>query len=263
MYTKSILVLALSAAGLISAHGNVQVVTGDQGGNGTALGIKGGVIPRFGKNAATEADTTVFGGKANQPMTDGLGKTTANGKLQVADLAAAMALSGNTLPQVSADGAGTITGTWRTVTSDGTANDKQGNLFAVLDTTGTGKYSAGTQLVATSSMVGNGKGNVVQRAVDFVLRSVGIQRRATNVGADAAFTVKIPAGTTCTGKDAASGQSNFCLLKVVNNNNAGPFGGNIAFQMAGAAGAAPAGDAATPAAAKTKGKGKNAKRFQA
>jgi len=191
MYAKSILVLALSAAGLVSAHGNVQVVTGNAGGNGTALGIKGASVPRFGKNAATESDTTVFGGKANQPKTDGLGKTTSSGKLQVADLAATMASSGNTLPQVSSDGSGTITGTWRTVTSDGTANNAQGELFAVLDTTGTGKYSQGTQLVATSSMVGNGKGNVVQRAVDSVLRAVGIHRRATNVGADAVSHIPI------------------------------------------------------------------------
>lgn len=86
-------------------------------------------------------------------------------------LKAAMDLSGSTLPQVSASN-GSITGTWQTVTSDGTANDKNGNLFAVLDTTGTGAYSEGTQLVATSKMVGNGKGNVVQK-------------RANNVGADA------------------------------------------------------------------------------
>lgn len=82
-----------------------------------------------------------------------------------------MALSGSTLPQVSATG-GSITGTWQTVTSDGTANNKAGEMFAVLDTTGTGAYSKGVQLVATSAMVGNGKGNVVQR-------------RANNVGADA------------------------------------------------------------------------------
>jgi len=48
------------------------------------------------------------------------------------------------------------------------------------------------------------------------------------------FTVKIPTGTTCTGTDATSGQKNFCLLKVVNNNGNGPFGGSIAFQVGGA-----------------------------
>lgn len=176
-------------------------------------------------------------------------------------LKAAMALSGSTLPQVSAT-SGSITGTWQTVTSDGTANNKAGEMFAVLDTTGTGAYSKGVQLVATSAMVGNGKGNVVQK-------------RANNVGADAVsfsnlppyyppspwrernliitpqkFSVQIPSGTTCTGTDATSGMSNFCLLKVVNNNAAGPFGGNVAFQIAG--GATGAGNATAPAASAAK-----------
>ncbi|KAI0423022.1 hypothetical protein F5X98DRAFT_323565 [Xylaria grammica] len=227
MYATSVIFLALSAANLVCAHGNIQSVTGDRGGNGTALGIKGAVVPRFGKNDDTESDTTVFGGNANNPATNGLGKTTDNGELKVSDLADAMALSGNTLPQVSGDGTGTITGSWRIVTSDGTANNKRGELFAVVDTTGTGQYKDGTQLTATSDMVGH-RGNVVQRA----LQAIGIQKRATNVGADATFSVKIPAGITCTGSDSTSGQSNFCLLKVANNNNNGPFGGNIAFQIA-------------------------------
>ncbi|KAH8893120.1 hypothetical protein GQ53DRAFT_718754 [Thozetella sp. PMI_491] len=239
MHTSSIVALALSAV-LVSAHGNVQVVTGDKGGNGTALGIQGASVARFGPNAATEKDTTVFGGNAKDPMKDGLGKTTTNGQLKVADLSAAMAQAGPTLPQVAGDGTGTLSGTWRIVTSDGTANDKEGNLFAVIDSTGTGTYSKGVQLQATSSMVGNGRGNVVQRAVESALKSVGLLKRATNVGADAQFSVKIPAGTTCTGSDAASGASNFCLMKIANNNNAGPFGGSVAFQIAGAGAAAPA-----------------------
>ncbi|KAI1110905.1 hypothetical protein F5Y14DRAFT_335723 [Nemania sp. NC0429] len=230
MYAKSIIVLLLSAGSLVCAHGNIQSATGDRGGNGTALGIKGAVVPRFGKNDDTERDTTVFGGNANNPMQKGLGKTTDNGDLKVSDLAASMALSGSTLPQVSGDGTGVITGIWRIVTSDGTANDKHGNMFAVIDTTGTGNYEDGTQLVATSSMVGD-SGNVVQRA----LQAIGIRKRATNVGADARFSVNIPAGITCTGSDSASGQGKFCLLKVANNNNNGPFGGNIAFQIAGCA----------------------------
>lgn len=91
-----------------------------------------------------------------------------------------MALSGTTLPQVSGDGSGTIAGIWRIVTSDGTANDKHGSLFAVVDPTGTGNYEDGMQLVARSTMVGD-NGNVVQRA----LQAIGIKKRATNVGADA------------------------------------------------------------------------------
>lgn len=157
---------------------------GDQGGNGTALGIKGASVATFGTNSETEKDTTVFGGNAHNPKTDGLGKTTANGQLKVANLADAVAQSGTTLPQVSSDGTGTINGTWRIVTSDGTVNNKNGDLFAIIDPTGTGKYSSGIQLTATSEMVGK-QGNVVQRTVEHALQAVGIQRRATNVGADA------------------------------------------------------------------------------
>lgn len=101
-------------------------------------------------------------------------------------LQSAVAQSGNTLPQVSGDGTGSITGTWRIVTSDGTANNAQGDLFAVIDPTGTGAFASGTQLTATSDMVGNGKGNVVQRSLTKIARALG--KRATNVGANAVST---------------------------------------------------------------------------
>jgi hypothetical protein len=67
---------------------------------------------------------------------------------------------------------------------------------------------------------------------------------------DFPINVAVPAGTTCSGTMA--GQQNVCFMKIANSNNAGPFGGVIAFQMAGAGGAA-AGNgtaaAAAPAAA--------------
>lgn len=49
MFAK-VLVLALAASPLVAAHGRVDVVTGDAGGNGTALAIQGGVVPLTGKN---------------------------------------------------------------------------------------------------------------------------------------------------------------------------------------------------------------------
>lgn len=152
------------------------------------MAIKGASVDTFGKNAATELDTTVYGGNANKPLADGLGKTAGGGAVKVADIGGAMAQSGATMPQVSGDGTGTLSGTWRVVTSDGTANNAAGDLFAVMDTTGTGAYSQGTQLVATTDLVGNGRGNVVQRAVDSVLSFAGM-KRATNVGADAVSTL--------------------------------------------------------------------------
>jgi hypothetical protein len=50
MFSKTLL-LALTAASLVAAHGKVAVVTGDAGGNGTALAIKGAVVPGPGPNS--------------------------------------------------------------------------------------------------------------------------------------------------------------------------------------------------------------------
>jgi hypothetical protein len=77
---NNVFVLALLAAPLAAAHGKIAVATGDQGGNGTALGskytplimsasqtkdiaVQGGIIPGAGPNKKTEPDTTVFQGK--------------------------------------------------------------------------------------------------------------------------------------------------------------------------------------------------------
>jgi hypothetical protein len=86
---NNVLALALLAAPLVAAHGKIAVATGDQGGNGTALGseyippillstshtndiaVQGGVIPGAGPNKKTEVDTTVFKGK----NADGCGET--------------------------------------------------------------------------------------------------------------------------------------------------------------------------------------------
>jgi hypothetical protein len=90
--------------------------------------------------------------------------------------------------------------------------------------------------------------------------------------------IAVPAGTTCSG--TVAGQQNVCFMKIANcefssvsifremlmeiANNAGPFGGVIAFQMAGTAAAgnstavgagtaAAAGTANTASTASTKG----------
>lgn len=131
----SALILTSMAPALIAAHGKIAVVQGDAGGNGTAIGIQGGIIPGPGRNKVTEPDTTVFG-KTNI-ATDGLGKTQGQGKNTVAMVAGTMAQSGNTLPQVS-DG-GMITGTFHIVTTDGA-----GPVSAMIDPTGTGAFSTST-----------------------------------------------------------------------------------------------------------------------
>jgi hypothetical protein len=70
-------------------------------------------------------------------------------------------------------------------------------------------------------------------------------KRASNVNEDYPFEATIPAGTTCTG--TVGGQSNVCLVKIVNPSGAGPFGGVVAIQMA-SSGPSPAAVSAAPAA---------------
>ncbi|KAM3066584.1 hypothetical protein ACMFMG_002298 [Clarireedia jacksonii] len=223
---------------LVAAHGKIAVMTGDAGGNTTGLGIQGGVVPGPGKNKVTEVDTTVFNSK--NAATDGLGKTSV-GPNTLAGMSAVMAQSGSTLPQVS-DG-GSLTGTVHIVTTDGA-----GPYSAIVDPTGTGAFSKGTQAKVTTQVPGN-RGNIAapkQRSI--VMRSLvnmGIVKRASNVNEDYPIAIQVPAGTTCTG--TVAGQQNVCLVKIANPSGAGPFGGVIAMQMAGAgAGASNSSAAAEP-----------------
>lgn len=240
MFAK-VLLLALAASPLVAAHGRVDVITGDAGGNGTALAIQGGVVPLTGRNKVTEVDTTVFGSR--NPASDGLGKTTDTGKIQAADLnqlmTQATAQAGTTLPQVNSS----LSGTWHVVTSDGF-----GKVFAVLDPTATGSFADGVPLTTTLDVPGNNgnppKGN--NKYKKSVLRRLAesagvIEKRATNVNEDFPMTFSVPAGTTCSG--TVGDQTNVCLVKIANKNGAGPFGGVVPIQMAGAA------PAAAPAAA--------------
>lgn len=147
-------------------------------------------------------------------------------------LATAMTLSGSTLPQVS----NAINGTWLAVTSDGC-----GPVKAVVDPTGTGQFSNGTLLTTTTDVPGS-NGNcpksITRKSVmrDLLERSGVISKRATNVNVNFPMAFSVPAGTTCSG--TVSGQANTCLVKIANNNGAGPFGSTIAIQMAGTATAA-------------------------
>lgn len=195
----------------------------------------------------TEVDTTVFGIRALNIQTDGLGKTEGQGKNTVDMLTQAMEQSGNTLPQVSSSG-GSIQGTFHIVTTDGA-----GPVQAVIDPTGTGQFSQGT-LLQTVTQVPGKNGNIrppKERSLwGRALVALGIQKRAANVNEDFPVKFAVPAGTTCTGE--AAGQTGICLVKIANSNPAGPFGGVIAIQMAGASGASAAAPAASSEAAKAK-----------
>ncbi|KIM98662.1 hypothetical protein OIDMADRAFT_167470 [Oidiodendron maius Zn] len=237
---SKLLFVALVASPLVAAHGKVAVITGDAGGNTTALGIQGGIVPGPGKNSVTEVDTTVFNSK--KALSNGLGKTTGGGANTLAGMSAVMAQSGSVLPQVS--NGGSISGTIHIVTTDGA-----GPYTAVVDPTGTGAFASGTEATVTTQVPGK-NGNIAapnqRRFLPRMLVKMGLMKRAKNVNEDYPFSATIPAGTTCSG--TVGGQSNVCLVKLVNPSGAGPFGGVIAIQMAGAANSSAA-PAAAPAAA--------------
>jgi len=176
MYTPALL-LALATAQLVAAHGKVSVVTGNLGGNGTALGIKGAVVAGPGPNYETEVDTTVFWSK-DIATDDDLGYTDEAGNNQLTDLAASMALSGSTLPQVSSGGS--VNGTFHIVTSDGA-----GPLQALIDETATGKWSAAKAATVTTQVPGtNGNVETKRGLMGRMFGKARLSGRATNVNED-------------------------------------------------------------------------------
>jgi hypothetical protein len=237
--TSTLTLALLASVPLASAHGKIAVATGDKGGNGTALGIQGAIIPGAGPNGATEKDTTVFQGKAAASC----GKTTGKGKNKIqAGTKAAMALSGSTLPQISSGGF--IAGTLHIVTTDGA-----GPYKALLDTSGNGTFKNAIELPVITQVPGT-NGNIKKGAAtkreQLWARFLG--KRAGNVNEDFPFKFSIPEGVSCTG--TVNGQSGVCMVKIVNPSKAGPFGGCVPVQMAGAgqAAAAPAASAAAVSA---------------
>jgi len=225
MYTQALLA-ALTAASLVSAHGKIAVVTGNLGGNGTALGIKGAVVAGAGPNYLTETDTTVFWSKSIT-TDDDIGYTEdGNGNNQLTDLAQAMTLSGSTLPQVSSGGS--VNGTYHIVTTDGA-----GPIEALVDESATGKWSTAKSASVTTQVPGTDGNIAAPTKRGLVMRTLVklglVAKRAENVNEDYPFAVEIPSGTSCTG--TINGESGLCLVKISNNNANGPFGGVFAVQM--------------------------------
>ncbi|KAK8931869.1 hypothetical protein H634G_04375 [Metarhizium anisopliae BRIP 53293] len=235
MHSSTIYVaLAAFTSTLVEAHGKISVATGDAGGNTTALGIMGGVVPGQGPNRQTEPDTTIF--RSRNAASDGLGRTKGNGANTLEGMSRVVAMSGSTLPQVSSNG-GYISATYHIVTTDGA-----GPVRAIIDPSGTGQFSQGTEAEVMTQVPGR-NGNIApgpksnnrpqngQGGGGGGLLGNLLGKRASNVDTDHPLKVAIPAGTTCQG--SMGGMTNVCLLKVANPSGAGPFGGVIAFQMAG------------------------------
>lgn len=123
-----------------------------------------------------------------------------------AGTAQVLAQNGGTLPQVSAGGQ--ITMTVHQVNGDGA-----GPYTCMMDASGAG--TDWTPIQVAQNVPGN-NGRSQARATDIPL------------------VANIPAGTACTG--TVAGQSNVCMVRCQNPARAGPFGGCVPVQMAGAAG---------------------------
>lgn len=169
---------ALALAPLVAAHGKVAVVSGNLGGNGTALGIKGAVVPGAGPNSKTEVDTTVFWSKNIRTDND-IGYTESAGNNKLTDLTKAMAQSGSTLPQVSSGGS--VNGTYHIVTTDGA-----GPLEALIDESASGKWSTAKQATVSTQPPGN-NGNIKAPKSSNnrrLLSRMYLSKRAQNVNED-------------------------------------------------------------------------------
>lgn len=223
MYSK-IAFSTLAIATLAAAHGKVSVFTGNLGGNGTALGIRGGIVPGPGPNYLTEVDTTIFWSKDIR-TDDDIGFTDEAGNNQLANLTQVMELSGNVIPQISSGGS--VSGTYHIVTSDGA-----GPLQALIDETATAKWSTALDATVSTQPPGD-EGYISPSDGSSTKRSRvygrNLSKRAVNINEDYPFTVEVPAGTTCTG--TINGFTNLCLVKVSNNNDNGPFGSVLVVQM--------------------------------
>jgi hypothetical protein len=199
----------LASSSLVAGHGAIIGATGDAGGKGSAIGVDPST-PRDGTGRNPfQQDSTRFRGDT----ADACGETLGGGANAVeAGTAQVMQLNGGTLPQVSAGGQ--VMMTVHQVNSDGA-----GPYKCMIDATGTG--TNWQPITVTQNLEGSARG----------------RNRDTQMQ-DLPLTAAIPAGQTCTG--TVAGQSNVCMVRCENPARAGPFGGCVPVQMAGAVAAQPA-----------------------
>ncbi|GAP88553.1 putative mas3 protein [Rosellinia necatrix] len=193
----------LSAAQLVAGHGAIINAVGDAGGSGMALGVDT-TTPRDGtRRRPFQQDSTRFRGD----QADSVGETLAGGDNNIEQGAQAiMAETGDQLPQITQGGE--LTMTLHQVNADG-----GGPYTCEINADGTGQ--TWESITVTTTPPGEDSRNRDGAASDFPLVAA------------------IPADQACTG--TVAGQDNACLVRCMNAANAGPFGGVIPVQMAGAA----------------------------
>jgi len=219
-------ILTIAASQLVAGHGAIIAATGDAGGAGQAIGVDN-ATPRDGtRRTPFQQDSTRFRGASAATC----GETLAGGANDpAAGTTAMLAVAGNTMPQVSQGGS--IDMTIHQVNGDGA-----GPYDCMIDATATG--TNWQPLTVTQNVPGENSRSDA-RAQDFPLAAA------------------IPADQTCTG--SVAGMDNVCMVRCNNAARAGPFGGCVPVQMAGAAGA---GNGTAAAAVPAKKAAKNA-RFSA
>ncbi|KAI1131433.1 hypothetical protein F5Y10DRAFT_275487 [Nemania abortiva] len=192
----------LSVAHLVAGHGAIIKAVGDAGGSGMALGIDSST-PRDGtRRRPFQQDSTRFKGD----QADTIGETLGGGDNDVEQgTQAIMAETGDQLPQVSQGGE--LNMTLHQVNSDG-----GGPYTCAINADGTGQ--TWEDIDVTTTPPGRNSRNRDGAATDFPLVAA------------------IPDDQTCTG--TVAGQDNACLVRCMNDANAGPFGGVVPVQMAGA-----------------------------
>lgn len=218
---KSILAASmLLAAQLVAGHSVITNAVGNAGGSGMALGVESST-PRDGtRRNPFQQDATRFRGASAKTVGETVGAGANNVESGTSKI---MAETGDSLPQVT--GGGELTMTLHQVNSDGA-----GPYKCMINADGTG--TSWDNIQVTQNVDGNNRGrNRAGSATDFTLKAA------------------IPANQQCSGNVA--GEANVCLVRCQNPAAAGPFGGVVPVQMAGAAGATPAAGGAagaTPAA---------------
>lgn len=212
MSLKSFAVTSLLAS-LVAGHGAIISATGDAGGSGMALGVDT-ATPRDGtRRDPFQQDSTRFRGAAAATF----GETVGAGDNQLeAGTRAIMAETGDSLPQVTKGGE--VQMVLHQVNGDG-----GGPYTCAINADGTG--ANWTPITVTTTPPGQNSRNRSGAQTDFPLVAA------------------VPQNQQCTG--TVAGQDNVCLVRCENAARAGPFGGVVPVQMAGAAG-----NATTPAAAR-------------
>ncbi|KAL8277375.1 hypothetical protein RQP46_010215 [Phenoliferia psychrophenolica] len=179
--------LLLAAAAGVHAHGKLASINGANGVTANGLAIVPGT-PGTGSTRVTEADTTIFGAKANRnaASVSGCGKTPGGGVTDCATAAAqSLATAGGKVPTANSDG--TVDLTFHQVNQDGA-----GPLAAMVSGDMGKTWQAAT---------------VQENAGGFF----GLSGAANE---DIPVKVQVPAGTSCAG--TAGTATGVCLVALAN-----------------------------------------------